>query len=92
MFCFIPSALREKLDAIAKEGRLVRYGESTKFFRIFFPNEKSIKTYKDVMFIKKNFNSPQAPEINHENENSCENNMAIQLETTSGTGEKSCIT
>ena len=51
-YVHIPNALRSKLNATSIEGRLVGYGESTLFYRVWLPKQGQVKTFKDVRFVE----------------------------------------
>jgi hypothetical protein len=48
VFVGIPKALRTKWDEVSWSGILVGYGDSTKFYRVYNPENERVITCKDV--------------------------------------------
>lgn len=53
VYAHIPDQKRKKLDAKSKKGIFVGYSETTKGFKVFFPDERKILLSRDVIFDEK---------------------------------------
>ena len=49
----VPKEKREALDAKTKKGYFIGYGEETKGYRVWYPDDNKIATVRDVVFSKK---------------------------------------
>lgn len=53
VWCHIPKIKRKKLDAKSKKGIFVGYGETTKGFKVYYPEQKLFAVEREVIFDKR---------------------------------------
>jgi uncharacterized membrane-anchored protein YhcB (DUF1043 family) len=89
VFVSIPKEKRTKWDKVSWAGKLIGYGESTHFYRVFNPDSQKVKTTKDVkIFEPPQPYSPQKTPFLAESEDKRSNEVTAQIELSSDTEDE----
>lgn len=94
VYVHIPKEKRHKWDAKGEKGIMVGYGETTKGYRVYFPQKSEVETKRDIVFVN---NSPVKPIQQCETINYIEDSVEVpatvevgaQVEDTSAAGMSS---
>lgn len=60
-FCLDVRADKGKLAPRSKEGRLVEYSDSSKGYRVWFPEDRNVRVVRDVKFVREDLIPTEAP-------------------------------